>query len=79
MQREKDVITHSVDKQVLLKGKVINPPSSEITYPMADKMKHDFYVPVVLQLALNNVPLRNSASYQNFCEEPMFIFFSIVK
>ena len=26
---------------------------------MADKMKYDFYVPVVRQVALNNMPLRN--------------------
>ena len=41
---------------------------------MADKMKHDFYVPVVRQVALDNVPLRNDPSSQNF-GELMFIFF----
>ena len=44
---------------------------------MADQMKHDFYVPVVQQVALNNVPLRNGPSSQNFGEEPMFNFFYI--
>ena len=29
---------------------------------MADKMKHDFYVPVVRQVAPDNVPLRNDPS-----------------
>ena len=42
---------------------------------MAFKMKYDFYVPVVRQVPLDNVPLRNSS--QNFSEEPMFIFFHI--
>ena len=34
--------------------------------PMADKMKHDFYVPVIQQVALNNVPFRYGHSSQNF-------------
>ena len=38
-------------------------------------MKSDFYVLVVRQVALNNVPLRNANISQNFSEEPMFIFF----
>ena len=42
---------------------------------MADKMKHDFYVPVVGYVALYNMPLRNDPSSQNFGEEPMFICF----
>ena len=50
------------------------PLISEITYPMADKMKHDFYVPVVRYVALYNMPLRNDPSSQNF-EGPMFICF----
>ena len=37
MQRQKEIIPHSVDKQVLLKGKVITPPSCEITYPIRGK------------------------------------------
>ena len=37
-------------------------------------MKHDFYVPVVQQMALNNVPLRNGPRSQNLGEEPIFIF-----
>ena len=56
-------------------GKVINSPSYEITYIMAYKLKSDLYVPVVRQVALDNVPLRNEHSSQNFSEEPMFIFF----
>ena len=75
----KKIIPHSVDKQVLLKEKVINSPSCEITHPMANKMKHDIYVPAVRQLALDNVPLRNGPNSDNFGEERMFIFFSIVK
>ena len=46
---------------------------------MADKMKHDFYVPVVRQMALDNVPLRNGHSSQNVSEEPMFILFSLAE
>ena len=42
---------------------------------MADKMKHDFYVPVVRKVALDNMPLRNRPSSRNFNEEPMFRFF----
>ena len=34
-----------------------------------------FYVQIVRQVALNNVPLRNGPSSQNFGEEPVFIFF----
>ena len=37
----------------------MNSPSCEIKYPMAYKMKYDSYVPVVRQVALNNVPLKN--------------------
>ena len=33
---------------------------------MADKMKHDFYVPVVRQVALDNVPFKNGTSSKNF-------------
>ena len=44
---------------------------------MADKMKHDFHVLVVRQVALDNVPRRNGHSSQNFSEEPMFIFFIV--
>ena len=75
MPRQKEIVPHSVDKQVLLKGKVINPHSCEITYPMVDRMKRDFYVPVGRQVALDTVPLRNGSSSQNFSEEPMFICF----
>ena len=46
---------------------------------MADRIKHDFYVPFVRQVALDKVPLRNGPCSQNFGEELMFIFFSIVK
>ena len=46
---------------------------------MADKMKQEFYVPIVRQVALDNVPLRNGPSSQKFSEETMFIFFSMVK
>ena len=42
---------------------------------MAYKMKYDLYVPVVQQVALDNMPLRNGHISQNFSEEPMFIFF----
>ena len=43
---------------------------------MAYNMKYDFYVPVVQQVALHNVPLWNGHSFQNFSEElDMFIFF----
>ena len=42
---------------------------------MAYKMKFDLYVPVVQQVALDNMPLRNGHISQNFSEEPMFIFF----
>ena len=38
-------------------------------------MKYDFDVPIVRQVALDNVPLRNDHSFQNLSEEPMFIFF----
>ena len=41
----------------------------------ADKMKHDLYVPIVRQVALDYVHLRNGPSCQNFGEEPLFIFF----
>ena len=44
---------------------------------MEYKVKYDFYVPVVQQLALDKVPLRNGHSSQNFSEEPMFIFFIV--
>ena len=75
MQRKKEIISHSVDKQVLLKGKSINSASREITYPMADKMKQHFYMSIVRQVALDNVSLRSGPSSQNFSEGPMFIFF----
>ena len=42
---------------------------------MADKMKHDFHVPVVPQVALDNRLLRYGPCPQNFGEELMFIFF----
>ena len=42
---------------------------------LRDKMKHVFIVPIVRQLALDNVPLRNGPSSQKFSEGPMFIFF----
>ena len=58
MQRLKYIIPLSVNKHVELKGKVKNPSlmSNNITN-MGDKMEHDFYVQVVQQVALNNVPL----------------------
>ena len=43
---------------------------------MADKMKYDFYVPVVRQVALDNVPIRNDHSFQNSGVVPIFIFIS---
>ena len=42
---------------------------------MRDKIKHVFIVPVVRQVALDDMPLRNAPSSPNFGEEPMFIFF----
>ena len=42
-------------------------------------MRQVFDVPVVRQLALDSVPLRNSTSSKNFYEEPMFIFFIVKK
>ena len=42
---------------------------------MRDKIKYVFIVPIVRQVALDNVPLRNGPSSQKFSEEPMFIFF----
>ena len=77
MQRQTEIIPHSVDKQVLLKGKVINSPSCEITYPMAYKMKYDFNVPVVRQVALDNMSLRKGHSSQNL--RTHVHIFSIVK
>ena len=44
---------------------------------MEEAMKHDFYVSVVRKVALDNVPLRNNPSSQNFGEEPMQIFFVV--
>ena len=46
---------------------------------MADKMKQVYYVQIVQQVALDNVPLRNGPHPQNFGEEPlpMFIFFVV--
>ena len=41
---------------------------------MEDKIKHVFHVPVVRQMALCNVPLRNGHRSQNFAEEPMLFF-----
>ena len=41
------------------------------------EMKYDFYVPVVRQVAFDNVPHRNGHSSQNFSEELMFIFFIV--
>ena len=38
-------------------------------------MKHDFHVLVVRQVALDNMPIRNDPSSQDFGEEPMFISF----
>ena len=43
---------------------------------MEEEMKHDFYVPVVRQVTLDNVHLRNGHISQNFDEESMFIFYS---
>ena len=49
---------------------------------MADKTYDVFlYLPVVRKVALDNMPLRNSASSQNFGEEHNCVqfFFSIMK
>ena len=62
----------NVDKHVLFKGKVIT--LLHVKNYMADKIKHDFYVPVVRQVAL-----RNGHSTKNFSQERTFISFSIVK
>ena len=40
---------------------------------MKDKMKR-FYLLVVRQVALENMPIRNNPSSQNFGKEPMLIF-----
>ena len=72
--RGKKTIPHSVDKQVSLKGKIVNHPLLEIIYH-AGKMKCDFDVPAVGHVALDNVPLRNGATSPNLSEEPMFILF----
>ena len=40
-------------------------PADETVVFYQKKMKHDCYVPVVRQVALDNVPLRNSSSFQN--------------
>ena len=45
---------------------------------MAVKIKH-VSVPGVRQVALDNVPLKNGPHSQSLGEEPMFIFFSVVK
>ena len=42
-------------------------------------MKHVFIVPIVRQVALDKVPLRNGPSSQKFSEGPIFIFFFTVK
>ena len=42
---------------------------------LRDEIKYVFIVPIVRQVALDNVPLRNGPSSQKFSEEPMFIFF----
>ena len=47
----------------------------EIILSLRDKIKYVFIVPIVRQVALDNVPLRNGPSSQKFSEEPMFIFF----
>ena len=44
---------------------------------LRDKIKHVFIVPIVRQVALDNVPLRNDPSSQKFSEGPMFIFFTV--
>ena len=44
---------------------------------LRDKIKYVFIVPIVRQVALDNVPLRNGPSSQKFSEEPMFIFFTV--
>ena len=38
-------------------------------------MKHVFIVPIVRQVALDDVLLRNGPSSHKFSEGPMFIFF----
>ena len=40
-------------------------------------MKHVFIVPIVRQVALDDVPLRNGPSSQKFSEGHMFIFFTV--
>ena len=44
---------------------------------LRDKMKHVFIVPIVRQVALDNVPLRNGPSSQKFSEGPMFIYYTV--
>ena len=41
---------------------------------MTNRWQTCFYAPVVKQLALHNMPLRNSHSSQNSGEEPIFMF-----
>ena len=47
----------------------------EIILSLRDKIKHVFIVPIVRQVALDDVPLRNDPSSQKFSEGPKFIFF----
>ena len=35
------------------------------------------FLPIIRQVALDNVPLRNGPSSQKFSDEPMFIFFTV--
>ena len=49
----------------------------EIILSLRDKIKHVFIVPIVRQVALDNVPLRNGPSSQKFGEGPMFIFLTV--
>ena len=44
---------------------------------LRDKIKHVSIVPIVWQVALDNVPLRNGLSSPKFSEGPMVIFFTV--
>ena len=46
---------------------------------MSEKIKHDFYMRVIRQVALESVPLKNGSSSPNFGEEAIFIISSVVK
>ena len=45
-----------------------------LSVTLRDKIKYVFIVPIVRQVALDNVPLRNGPSSQKFSEEPITLF-----